>query len=59
MQRPVTVEARETVEVVASLEALTGSLLVRADERDALVEVDGEPHGFTPAVMDFKGFGAR
>ena len=34
------------------LNPLTGSLVVNADERDALVEVDGKPMGFTPAVLN-------
>jgi outer membrane receptor protein involved in Fe transport len=49
--RTVTVTARQTVSVEASLQALTGSVIINASERDALVEVDGRPSGFTPAVV--------
>jgi outer membrane receptor protein involved in Fe transport len=40
-------------ESVASSHAvpLTGTLVVTSDLRDALVEVDGKPRGFTPAVL--------
>ncbi|HEX9296238.1 MAG TPA: TonB-dependent receptor [Polyangiaceae bacterium] len=33
------------------LEGLTGSLVVNADERGALIEVDGRPRAFTPAIV--------
>jgi outer membrane receptor for ferrienterochelin and colicin len=33
------------------LERLTGNLLVSTDEPAALIEVDGEPRGFTPAIL--------
>ncbi|MBL8600527.1 MAG: TonB-dependent receptor [Myxococcales bacterium] len=46
----VTVEARGSATVRPTLAPVTGALLVSADERDALVEVDGHPVGFTPAV---------
>jgi outer membrane receptor for ferrienterochelin and colicins len=49
--RPVQVAARASVSVRATLSAQTGSLIVNASERDALVEVDGRPSGFTPAVV--------
>lgn len=49
--RQLNVVARETVTVRASLTALTGSIVVSADERDALIEVDDRPVGFTPAVI--------
>lgn len=48
---PVTVTARETVRARPVLAPITGSLVVGADERDALVEVDGRAVGFTPAVV--------
>lgn len=35
-----------------------GSLVVRADEREAIIEIDGKPVGFTPAVIDV-GVGLR
>jgi outer membrane receptor for ferrienterochelin and colicin len=49
--RQVTVVARETTRAVATLTALTGSLTVTADERDALVTIDGRAMGTTPAVI--------
>lgn len=49
--RQVTVVADETVTVAASLVAITGSLLVTADESNAHVEVDGRLAGFTPSVI--------
>jgi outer membrane receptor protein involved in Fe transport len=58
-QRPITVAANQSQTVSVSLAALTGSLLVRADERDALVEVDGGPEGFTPAVIPNVPVGQR
>lgn len=45
------VVAKSTVTVRPSLNALRGSLVVNTDERDALVEVDGKPLGFTPSVL--------
>ncbi|MGE3631510.1 MAG: TonB-dependent receptor [Sandaracinaceae bacterium] len=49
--RQVLVEANTTSAITASLSALTGSLLVSADETNALVEVDGRAAGFTPTVI--------
>ncbi len=57
--RQITVVARETVKTTASLSPLTGSVVVSADERDALVEVDGRPMGFTPAVLQNVAVGKR
>ncbi len=48
----VDVVARETRSSTVALTPVTGGLVVSADERDALVEVDGRPVGFTPAVVD-------
>ena len=48
---PVDVLARSTVTVHPQLVPLTGTLVVDADERDAVIEVDGMPRGFTPAVL--------
>lgn len=50
-RRPVTVEARAETTVTADLPLLTGQVVVNAEERDALIEVDGKPAGFTPAVL--------
>jgi outer membrane receptor for ferrienterochelin and colicins len=57
--RQVNVVARESVKTTASLSPLTGSVVVSADERDALVEVDGRPMGFTPAVLQNVAVGKR
>lgn len=51
-EQDVNVAARGTVTARYRLNPLTGSLVVNADERDALVEVDGKPMGFTPAVLN-------
>jgi outer membrane receptor protein involved in Fe transport len=48
----VDVVARDTRGVTVDLAPVTGSVVVSADERDALVEIDGHPVGFTPAVVD-------
>lgn len=47
----VTVVARETVVSVVNLDLVTGTLVVNAIERGALIEIDGEAAGFTPAVL--------
>jgi outer membrane receptor for ferrienterochelin and colicins len=57
--RQITVVARETVKTTATLSPLTGSVVVSADEREALVEVDGRPMGFTPAVLQNVAVGKR
>jgi outer membrane receptor for ferrienterochelin and colicins len=49
--RSVTVVAHGSTNVSAELRPLTGSIVVQADERGALVTVDGKPAGFTPAVI--------
>jgi outer membrane receptor protein involved in Fe transport len=56
--REVDVVARKSVKLRPDLNPLLGSLLVRTDEREALVEVDGKPVGFTPTVIDV-GVGTR
>ncbi|MCA1829695.1 MAG: TonB-dependent receptor, partial [Myxococcales bacterium] len=38
---------------------LTGSILVEADEPGALVKIDGQPAGFTPAVIQNVPVGSR
>ena len=50
-EQEVEVRARETVTARPRLTPLTGTLVVNTDERDALVEVDGRPSGFTPVVV--------
>lgn len=47
-----TVEAGRAVTVEVNLVPQTGTLVVQADERDALIFTDGKPSGFTPAVID-------
>ena len=47
--------ARETtvdLKLAPKLEGLTGNLVVNADERGALVEVDGRPRAFTPDIVN-------
>lgn len=46
-----TIIEHRTVRSSASAVAVVGSLLVAADEPNALIEVDGKPLGFTPAVL--------
>lgn len=57
--RLVLVEAKKTTSTTASLVPLTGTIVVQADERDAVVKVDGKPLGFTPAVLQGVPIGAR
>src|SRR5262249_23215716 len=57
--RPVTVVAHETTRASATLSPLTGGVVVSADERDAVVEIDGKPMGFTPAVIQNVAVGRR
>lgn len=47
----VTVRPRERIRRSIALELETGSVLVEAQERGALIEVDGVAMGFTPAVL--------
>jgi outer membrane receptor protein involved in Fe transport len=57
--RQVTVVARQTARTSAQLAPLTGVVVVSADERDAIVEIDGRPMGFTPAVIQNVAVGPR
>ncbi|MFO0762272.1 MAG: TonB-dependent receptor [Byssovorax sp.] len=57
--RQVVVVAKETITARAALSPLTGSVVVSADEREALVEIDGKPMGFTPAVIQNVAVGKR
>jgi outer membrane receptor protein involved in Fe transport len=50
-EREVEVLASKIVASDVTLAPTTGTLVVNADEQDALVEVDGRPMGFTPAVI--------
>jgi outer membrane receptor protein involved in Fe transport len=45
------VPPRATLTVHPQVVPLTGTLVVDADERDAVIEIDGKPRGFTPAVL--------
>ncbi len=55
----VTVVAKETAQVNASSVAVVGSLLVSADESNAMIEIDGDVYGFTPAVIPNIPIGKR
>ena len=57
--RQVSVRANDTFVVRATASAVTGSAVIEADEPDALVEIDGEPVGFTPVVVPTVPVGAR
>jgi outer membrane receptor for ferrienterochelin and colicin len=48
---PVDVRASGTSEARVRMVPLTGSLVANSDVRDALIEIDGKPVGFTPAVL--------
>ncbi|MFZ5477317.1 MAG: TonB-dependent receptor [Myxococcota bacterium] len=47
----VQVEAKTETRTVVELPLVTGTLVVNAIERDALIEIDGQAAGFTPAVL--------
>ncbi|MFN0247049.1 MAG: TonB-dependent receptor domain-containing protein [Kofleriaceae bacterium] len=51
--------AKDSVRAEASSVAVVGSLLVSADEPNALIEVDGKAYGFTPAVLPNIPIGKR
>ncbi|GAB4202503.1 MAG: hypothetical protein OHK0013_15850 [Sandaracinaceae bacterium] len=57
--RAVSVVEGETTRTSVVLEAQTGSVVVRADVEDALVEIDGVSVGFTPLVVPNVPVGAR
>lgn len=57
--RTVVVVARQTTTATAQLAPLTGSIVVRADEPGAQVDVDGKPMGFTPVVLQNVPVGRR
>lgn len=46
------VEADQTTRTALTLPLITGTVVVNAPERDALVEIDGRAAGFTPAVLE-------
>lgn len=57
--RQIVVAAKDTTKAVAKLTPLTGTVVVQADERDAIVEIDGKASGFTPAVIQNVAVGPR
>ncbi len=57
--RLVLVEAKKATATTVTLVPLTGTVVVRSDERDAVVKVDGKPLGFTPAVVQGIPVGPR
>ncbi len=57
--RQVQIVAGKRSELRSEALPLTGSLVVTSDVRDALVEVDGTPRGFTPAVLGDVPVGRR
>ncbi|MGC4091044.1 MAG: TonB-dependent receptor [Polyangiaceae bacterium] len=48
---PVAIQANLTSSITPEMVPETGSLVVNSDERDAVIEVDGETLGFTPAIL--------
>jgi outer membrane receptor for ferrienterochelin and colicin len=48
---PIDVPANGAATVRAKMTPLMGNLVANADIRDALIEVDGKPMGFTPTVL--------
>ncbi len=57
--RTVVVVAHKTTSVTADLAPITGSIVVRADEENAQVSVDGAVKGFTPTVIQDVPVGRR
>jgi outer membrane cobalamin receptor len=52
IEAPLAGETLVTLKLAPKLEGLTGNLVVNADERGALIEVDGKPRAFTPAIVN-------
>jgi outer membrane receptor for ferrienterochelin and colicin len=50
-QLPFVVRANVETSLDAKLEPLSGTVVVSTDEPRALIEVDGKPRGFTPAIL--------
>lgn len=50
-QLEVEVEPKQLHAVRAQLTPLSASVVISSDEPDALIEIDGQPRGFTPAVL--------
>ena len=55
----VNVRANRASHAVARLEPLTGTVMVSTEERDAIIEIDGKPMGFTPTVIQGVAAGRR
>lgn len=49
---PVDLRPKGSASVRAKLQPQLGAVVVNADVRDALITVDGQPYGFTPAVLN-------
>jgi len=45
------VRAKAETSIDAKLEPLSGTVVVSTDEPRALIEIDGKPRGFTPAIL--------
>jgi outer membrane receptor protein involved in Fe transport len=52
IEAPLAGETVVTLKLNPKIEGLTGNLVVNADERGALIEVDGKPRAFTPAIVN-------
>ena len=50
-QEMVQIAPRQKTQAAINLDLVTGAVVVNAAERDALIEIDGEAAGFTPAVL--------
>lgn len=48
---PVSVQPKASSQASVELNLLTGTLVVDADESEALIEIDGQAQGFTPTVL--------
>ncbi len=50
-RQSITVQPKQTTQTAVNLNLVTGTLVVNAAERGALIEIDGQTVGFTPAVL--------
>ncbi len=55
----VEIEEGATIAITADLVPVTGTVVVDADERGALIEIDDRPVGYTPAVLTNVQVGRR
>jgi outer membrane receptor protein involved in Fe transport len=51
LEIPLDLGPREQRDLRPQMQVLTGGVVVDADVKDALIEIDGKPFGFTPAVL--------